>query len=485
MADYRGGFADLTEEVTDRMLDVDGEIPAWLSGRLLRNGPARWSTETAVADHWFDGLAHLTRFEFESGAVRYSNRFLRTDAYREAVDEGSFGGQFATSEGYLSRLKTLLSGESTDNANVHVARFDGQYLALTETPNWVAFDPETLVSEGTVAFEDDLSPHHITAHLRRDDATGKTWGYFVQFGRRNEYVVFRVPHGTLRREAVARVEVDRPAYMHSFALTASHVVLVEPPLVTHPVRFLLPGNGGFIDNYDWEPHRGTRFFVFDRDTGRLIDRVRASPFFTFHTANAFDASERGTGEEDEGVVVDLVAYDDASPVTDLSMRDLRRGVTGFPTGQLRRYRLSLDGSVEWEPITEDVEMPQFSHEVHMEPYQYVFAQSTDVADGNALTRVDVETGHQQWWADPGVFTGEPVFVPRPEGSRGDVEPDPDGETQADDETDGVVLSLCLDTDADQSFLAVLDGDLTELARAPLPHVVPFGFHGAFFAPDEE
>lgn len=461
MAGYAAGFADLTEEVSDRRLDVDGDLPAWLEGTLIRNGPARWSVDGAEADHWFDGLAHLTRFCIADSEVRYTNRFLRTDAYRTATEEGSFAGQFASSGSYLTRLTSMLSGESTDNANVHVARLDGEYVALTETPNWVTFDPESLESAGVVDFADDLTAHHITAHLRRDDDTGETWGYFTRFGRTNEYVVFRVPDGTLRREAVARFEVDRPAYMHSFALTEDHVVLIEPPLVTHPARFLLPGSGGFIDNYDWKPHRGTRFLVFAREGGELVARATTDAFFTFHTANAF--------RDGDSLVVDLVAYDDASPVTDLAIADLRAGDADFPTGDLRRYRLPLEsGGVACEHVADDLEMPRFSPDQHMQAYRFVYGQSTDIdgeSGGNALTRIDVETGERREWFEPGVFTGEPVFVPRPVG---------------DGEADGVVLSLCLDTAEARSLLVVLDGEMAEVARAPLPHAVPFGFHGEFF-----
>jgi carotenoid cleavage dioxygenase-like enzyme len=479
MADYRVGFADLTEEVSDRTLPVEGEIPAWLSGRLLRNGPARWTTETAVADHWFDGLAHLTRFTFEGGDVTYSNRFLRTDAYEQAVEGDSFAGQFSSSANYFERLRSLLAGESTDNANVHVARFDDDYVALTETPNWQRFDPDSLANEGAAEFRDDLDPHHITAHLRRDDEAGETWGYFVRFGYRNEYVVFRVRDGSRRREAVARFGVDRPAYMHSFALTEHHVVLVEPPLVTEPTRFLLPGSGGFIDNYDWVQRRGTRFLVFERESGKRVARATTDAFFTFHTANAFEVDSGDAESADTELVVDLVAYDDDRAVQDLTMAALREGrgaESGFPTGELRRYRLPLDsGGVATETLARDVEMPRFSPRVHMRSYRYVFAQSTAVEDGNALTRVDLETGEERQWAESGVFTGEPVFVPRP--GAGPVE-------DSANEADGVVLSLCVDSDDEESFLLVTDGELTELARAPLPHLVPFGFHGEFFTADD-
>jgi beta,beta-carotene 9',10'-dioxygenase len=55
-------------------------------------------------------------------------------------------------------------------------------------------------------------------------------------------------------------------------------------------------------------------------------------------------------------------------------------------------------------------------------------------------------------------------------------PDTDGEDE------GVVLSVVLDGRKGSSFLLVLDAtSLEELARAEVPHHIPFGFHGAFAA----
>lgn len=469
MAGYEAGFRDLTEEFRARELPVDGAVPDWLDGALYRNGPARWSVGDAEADHWFDGLAHLTRFAFDDGAVRYTNRFPRTGAYRAAVEEGSFAGQFSSTDGYFSRVKSMLAGDSTDNANVHVARLGGDLVALTETPNWLRIDPDTLESHGSLDYDDDLTAHHVTAHLRQDPATGAHWGYFTQFGRTTEYVLFKIPDGTTRRESVASVAVDRPAYMHSFALTPTYAVLVEPPLVTHPAKFLLPGSGGFIDNYDWQPGRGTRFLVVRRDSGELVREATVPAFFTFHTANAFERG--GESADPEALVVDLVAYDDDSAVTDLSIAALRGGDAGFPAGELRRYRLPLDGATPtYDHLADEVEMPRFAPDVHTRAYEHVYAQSTEMEGGNALVRVDVsddggDPGVAERWEARGVYSGEPVFVPRPDGT---------------EEADGVVLSLCLDADTERSFLLVCDGELTELARAPLPHAVPFGFHGEYF-----
>jgi carotenoid cleavage dioxygenase-like enzyme len=40
--DYKKGFADQTKEITASSLEVEGVIPHWLSGTLVRNDPARF-----------------------------------------------------------------------------------------------------------------------------------------------------------------------------------------------------------------------------------------------------------------------------------------------------------------------------------------------------------------------------------------------------------------------------------------------------------
>jgi len=56
-------------------------------------------------------------------------------------------------------------------------------------------------------------------------------------------------------------------------------------------------------------------------------------------------------------------------------------------------------------------------------------------------------------------------------------------SHAKDEDHGVLLSVVLDGRKGNSFLLVLDAhSLEELARAEVPHHIPFGFHGQF-APD--
>ena len=62
---FAKGFADLEREVARESLPVTGAMPTWLSGALVRTGPAKFDLGHQTLNHWFDGLGMLHRFGFE------------------------------------------------------------------------------------------------------------------------------------------------------------------------------------------------------------------------------------------------------------------------------------------------------------------------------------------------------------------------------------------------------------------------------------
>ena len=87
-APYALGFRSLEHEVRLPHLEVDGALPRWLRGVLVRNGPALFEIGEQQLNHWFDGLAMLHAFAFGDGRVSYANRFLRSSAVRRVEAHG-------------------------------------------------------------------------------------------------------------------------------------------------------------------------------------------------------------------------------------------------------------------------------------------------------------------------------------------------------------------------------------------------------------
>ncbi len=467
------GFSTLEREVAVDELPLTGELPDWLGGSLLRTGPAKFEVGGTAAEgggqrmrHWFDGLAMLHRFTIDAGRVSYGNRFLESRSYRSARDRGRIVyGEFATDpcRSLFKRVQTLFSQSALpDNANVNLTRLGERFVAMTETPLPVQFDPHTLRAAGVHPFK---APGQLTtAHPHADRATGGMLNYAAKLGVRSSYRFFAVdpsergPHPS-RVRVIASLPVKEPAYMHSFGLTERWLVLAEFPFVVNPLALALSGRP-YIENYRWKPELGTRFTLVDRATGRATAGFQTDPCFAFHHVNAY--------EDGDDVVVDLCITPDAGIVQDLYLDRLRAGKPVTPA-TLTRFRLGLaDRSVRREQLADEaIELPRINYErCNERPYRYVWGVGS-ISDRwlGRILKMDTAGDATRCWSHPGCYPGEPVFVARPD---------------AEHEDDGVLLSVVLDADAGASFLLVLDAaDLSELARAQAPHHIPFGFHGQF------
>jgi carotenoid cleavage dioxygenase-like enzyme len=457
-ATARHGFDSLDHETHFDGLPVHGQLPPWLQGSLLRTGPAKWDIGDRTLNHWFDGFAMLHRFSFADGSVSYANRFLESRAYRAARDQGKIVySEFATDpcRSLFQRVSAMFSPKLTDNANVNLTKLGERFITMTETPIPVEFDAETLAAAG-VPYK---PPGQLsTAHPHMDRATKGMLNYAAKLGPRTSYRFFLLRPGSSKPELIATKPVREPAYMHSFGLTERWLVLAEFPFVVNPPRLAFSGRP-YIENYRWKPELGTRFHLFDRATGEAAGPFGTEARFGFHHVNSY--------EEDGEVVVDICTSSDARIVEDLYLERLRAGKPIAPA-YLERFRISPKaGAVSAERLIDGpIELPRINYgRCNERPYRYAWGVSPKSGWFDGIVKADVVERSLTTWSEEGCFPGEPVFV---------AAPDRDGED------DGVLLSIVLDGRKGNSFLLVLDArSLDELARAEVPHHIPFGFHGQF------
>jgi carotenoid cleavage dioxygenase-like enzyme len=409
---YSLGFTTQSNEIQRESLSVTGQIPTWLSGTLIRNGPAKFEVGPQSYRHWFDGLAMLHAFAFREGQVFYSNRFLRSGAFEDASRTGKIvRGEFATNpqRSPLGWLWSLFFPKPADNACVNVTMIDGSHVALTETPFRIAFSPETLNTVGPFQYSDKLKGQVTTVHPHYDFERRELVNFVTHIARKSLYHVYRIKDGERRREIVASVPVEEPGYMHSFALTENYVILVEFPLVVRPLDLFF-GRRPFIENFRWKPDRGTRFIVVDRNGRGSQGTYRAEPMFAFHHINAH--------EQDDQLVLDVAAYEDKDIIDSLYLDRLRDEAGTVPMAKLARYRIPLGGSsVSREPMMDlAVELPRINYRAcNMRRHRFVYGVGrTGLAKGmyNGLVKADLETGESQQWSEERCFPGEPVLVTR-------------------------------------------------------------------------
>ena len=465
-SEFRLGFSTLDEELNIENLSVKGTIPKWLSGTLIRNGPAKFEVGKEKFQHWFDGLAMLHKFSFKDGKVAYANKFLESNAFKSAMETGKISyKEFATDpcRSIFKRVSSMFSTKFTDNANVNITKIANHFVAMTETPLPVEFDLKTLKTVGVFSYDDKINSGLTTAHPHYDYVQNRLVNYTTKISRVSSYNVYNMDDGTESRNLIGSVSVEEPAYMHSFGMTENYVILVEFPLVVKPLDLLMSGKP-FIENFSWKPDRGTRFIVINKQNGNLVGIYQSDAFFAFHHVNSF--------EKDGEVFVDIVAYHDSSIVNALYL-DVLRGKKDdtIPVSQIRRYSIPIQGgTVKYDIVSSDaVELPRINYKKYnTKDYNFVYGISTYSANdfANQLIKIDILHKVSKIWSEKNCYPGEPVFVTTP---------------NAVDEDDGVILSVVLDASNNKSFLLVLDAiTFEEMARAEVPHHIPFGFHGQYF-----
>lgn len=465
---FQAGFQSLYQEYVGELL-VSGKIPEWLSGRLLRNGPVQFDVGAEHYNHWFDGLAMLHQFSFQQGHVHYQNRFLRSKAYEQGVQMNRIVyPEFATNpkwNPFQTVIKGLFPMPFGGNANVNISRIGGEWVALTETPMPVVFNPDTLETLQTLSYQDHLKGQHCTAHPHYDWNRKLLTNSITCFGPKSYYHVYTMQDGSLERRLLASIPVSEPGYIHSFGITERYVVLVEFPLVAKPLSLLLSGQP-FIQNFKWKPRQGARFFVVDRNTGELHRVYETEALFAFHHVNAF--------EQGQQLCVDIASNPDNDLLNAFYLNRARTS-TQLPSPRLVRFRLDLISTkITREYLSDEIiELPRIHYKaLNTKPYKIVYGISVNAQqpDGfaNQLCKVNVQTGQSKTWYVEDCYPGEPILIPAPSSTV---------------EDEGVIASVVLDGKRGHSFLLILDAQsFGELGRAALPFAIPFGFHGIYLEP---
>lgn len=455
---------DVKGKSTISSLKIHGKIPSFVKGTLIRNGPAKFHFGKKSIRHWFDGMAMLEAFQIGDGNVTYKSRFLESDAYLKATKKDDlrfFGFVEDPCRSIFKRFFTAFFSNEDDNivqnANVSIHRIAKQFVAMTETPLPVRFDPETLKTLGRLDYQDDLKKSGCfeSAHPHYDFEKKEHINFQIEFGMHCNYIFYTVDaKSPPKRVPFFSMEKKRASYIHSFSVTENFIILVEYPLLVKPIDIVLKG-GGYISQFEWDQNQKTHFHVISRNEGKRLRSFECDPFFSFHHVNAFE--DRGK------IVVDLVSYPDAAIVF------------GDPKGEnfrkLERFILNQNTLDRKTIARVPLELPRINYEsCNMRHYRYVYGVGFKYPDSKEdsipILKVDIDSGKTISYGEKGCLAGEPVFVKNPLGT---------------DEDDGVLLTFVSNQVNESSFLAVLDAkDLKMLARSDSVPYIPYGLHGMFF-----
>nr|ABF70124.1 dioxygenase-related protein [Musa balbisiana] len=477
-------WTSIRQERWEGKLVVEGDVPRWLNGTYLRNGPGLWHIDDYNFRHLFDGYATLVRVYFEQGRVMASHRQVESEAYKAAMKnrrlcyrEFSEAPKPANFLAYVGEVASLFSGASlTDNSNTGVVRLgDGRVLCLTETiKGSIQIDPDTLETIGKFVYEDNLGGLIHSAHPIVTESEFLT---LLPDLVRPGYLVVTMKPGSNERRVMGRVNCRggaAPGWVHSFAVTDRYVVVPEMPL-RYCVHNLLRAEPTPLYKFEWHPESGSYMHVMSRATGKIVASVEVPPYVTFHFINAYE-------EVDEdgritGIVADCCEHNADTSILDLlRLQNLRSfaGVDAMPDARVGRFRIPLDGrprgelhaALDPEEHGRGLDMCSINPAYLGKKYRYAYACGAKRPCNfpNTLTKIDLVEKKAKNWHEDGAVPSEPFFVARP------------GATEEDD---GVAISIVSDKNG-EGYALVLDAvTFEEIARAKFPYGLPYGLHGCW------
>ncbi|KAF2966041.1 hypothetical protein GQX73_g7490 [Xylaria multiplex] len=538
----KAGFEDLTEVRGPVGLNVAGFIPSWAAGTLYRTGPGGYTLENTAkgnfkTTHWFDGFAHTHKFEIivrphdpnAQVQVQYSSRHQAED-YVDAIRKTgrrpglSFGQRQDPCIGIFGKMMSVFKREEPTrtpaSANICVAvhanlpgfmsssgkkssshKGEGRTLYLATDASLVQeISPETLEPIG-LARQYTLHPllkgPLSSAHAQRDPETGDMFNFNLDMGRYATYRVFRVNAANGTTDILATISTPdlKPAYIHSFFLSPSFVILCVPSSHLGYMGISVPWNGNIIDAIEpFDRSRMCKWFVVDRQGDRKVVATFESPAgFFFHSINSFEVHDESSGEIH--IFCDVIEYPSTDIIRAFEM-DTLLNVKGedetfvqdeqqirncLPRLARRKLRIAANkpGKVsraEAEKVFEIKapragELPTINPSYATKQHRYVYGLANRGYSTlhDSIIKTDLSTRQVLSWRGPlGHTPGEAIFVPRPSQLR-------DGD---EDEDDGVLLSVVLDGFSKTSYLICLDAKtMEELGRAVCDWAIGHGFHG--------
>ena len=470
--EWKKGYDSQPNEYDYEITEIEGEIPAELSGTLFRNGPGLLDIGDSPIHHPFDGDGMISAFSFQNGKAHYRNRFVQTEAYVKEKEAGKilYRGVFGTQKpgGFFNNLFDL---KLKNIANTGVIYWGGKLLALWEAAEPHRLDPATLATLGIDYLDGVLEPGDaFAAHpwidpsCHMDDGAPCMVNFRVDPGLSSKITLFEfAPDGELLRRHSH--SVPGFSFIHDFIITPKYAIFFQNPVNFNPLPFLF-GMKGAGECVEFQPEKPTTVILIPRDpNNKEVKTFSVESGFVFHHANAF--------EQDNQVCVDSITYQtlpQVQPNSDYKEVDFDR----LDPGQLWRFTLNLeDGTVQREMLeSRCCEFPTHNPNKVGRDYRYLYigaapGDTVRNAPLQGILKLDVKTKESQIHSfAPGGFVSEPIFVPKPNSDKEDA---------------GWVLTLVYDGTKHRSTLAILDGE--DLARPVallhLKHHIPYGLHGSW------
>ncbi|MEM8616877.1 MAG: carotenoid oxygenase family protein [Pseudomonadota bacterium] len=434
---------------------VYGKVPKGLKGTLYRNGPAHFHYGGSdYASHWFDGDGLIHRIAIDGETAVHSAKFVKTHKREMEQAHGQF---MAPGFGTLGHPDfPVTSADDVNAANTSVIAVNGELLALWEAGSAIAMDAQSLDTKGPKVWRDDLAGMPFLAHPKCEP-DGTVWNLAVNGRRVGVYRIGR--DGKLI--SFDMLDIGKAAYIHDWAMTARHLVIIVQPWVNEALR------PPVVEGFEWRPEEGLKVLIVDKNDFSKRRWAQGPARAFYHTGAAWE-------EADGTIRFDAALYKEPVLGAGGGAAEIRGEWTGRdsafvsdltqivipPSGDLCLIETGLDG-----------DFPQVDprrHGHHRTLTALVTGASKRTPGATSVSLHNWQTGNTETFNfGDSRMVEEMLFVPKPR-----------GQAEADSWLVGPVLNLKTKT----TDICVFDA--AKMSDGPVciwraDYAWPLGFHGTW------
>ena len=442
---------------------IEGQIPANLKGTLFRNGPGSKSVGARPLNHFFDGDAYITAFQFSEEKLSIRSQFVNTvERQQEQNARKMLYHDFGTT------APQWPSRGFKNPPNINITAFDGMLLALSEASHPTALDLESLQTKYSYSFGGSLPGNlGFTAHPKTDPTTQDLYAFGVTRAMFPELKIYRVNYHDKKNSEIHSFNLGGFFPIHDCLMTENHIVFVVSPMQVNMLKaatLMYP----VADILEYDANKALRILIFSKHSREAPIVIESQPSaLVFHHINAY--------EEAGKIIFDTILIDDASPyqifkawAQEQVPKAPKTWITRFEVNlktktMMSRKKLSDGRGIEFPCI----DLRRLGQKLK---YFYVLESDMDTSDPlsfSMLSSWDSKNSKPigRAFADAGQSFGEAVCAPK---------------LQSSSEEENWILHLGYDSKRDESFLDIRKSVSLELeARVWLGRHLPLGFHGIF------
>ncbi|ODN02656.1 Beta,beta-carotene 15,15'-monooxygenase [Orchesella cincta] len=509
---------------------MPGDIPNWLHGSLYASAPGLFDMDNGSVLNWMDGYAVISKFEISGKNVKHVSRYLQSDAYKKAVKaQRPISCEFGTppandsKRGFFAKIcPTFGPFDPTDNCIGHVFQIGNNLYTAGDTCYFHELDPSTLETmktyHATKAFNaNSFCPQPIT------DDNGDMYIISGSMQPTFRYTIQKMEakdRGKNLDRRFSNLASIPSRWMfggspcRSFGMTKNYIIFVEMPVVLNVMKLAATYVKGYCtkDWLDWRPHDGTKFYLVNKNTGKVVktEIFSETTFALSVVVNAY--------EDADSIILDVISFPNVDTNNALNLSIMRSADIGkdIETGTLVRFAIPLTATKKdkdkdkEESTDQDGEtlvdlgknLPETYSSIRVtrkgskllltpevlttkgpgfdfcainpnyrgKKYRYTYGISSYISPyspyANKMIKVDVDTKETvEWEFQQDQVSHEPIFVPNPAGES---------------EDDGLLITVLKMKYQEDNFLVVIDAKtMKEVGRARFTSKVGPWLHASF------